>query len=364
MKKITTCLLAILLTACKNEPVAETKSPLAVRTVTVQAATRSEMRLLRSVILPGLREVLSFRVPGNIASLKLEVGDSVQAGSVLALLDDADYKLKLAQAEAEGERAKAAADLALSQLDRAETQYTAGSMTLRELQAAQTNHKAADAAAKAAALAIDLMRNQVSYTSLASTIDGFVEARPVEEGQNVQATQAIYIISSGKDLDIDLNVPDAIIDEIQMGDKVDIKVDTLPGLQLAGTIDKIGPNASTATHSYPVTIKLATRPAELKAGMAVSCQLHLHKADLPPTALFLPQSAVLVSPADDRTFVYVVSGGIARKQEVHLRKENEKVVLSAGQVEIANGLSPGAVVISKGLALVHDGDTVTLYQGE
>ena len=119
---ISLMMLVLLLSSCGEEQqVREVIRP--VRYVQVFSTGGTRTRVFSGVAQAGLESRLSFRVPGTIKGVAVEVGDRVNAGDVIAALDPSDYELQVQQAEAGRANAQAQARNAESNYERVRRLY-------------------------------------------------------------------------------------------------------------------------------------------------------------------------------------------------------------------------------------------------
>ncbi len=246
--------------------------------------------------------VLSFKtVQSRIVELPFDEGQTVKSGTLIARVDDSDYKQQAAIAEAAlnaqmrqldvAEQAVDAtrrtvisdeADVALKQLefDRAQTLLTKGAGTvdardvaqtaLKQSQAVLDRDKALEAVAdKSVALAIanigsakaalELSKIVLGYTTLTAPFDGVILVRQAELGEVVSPGAAIVTLA-----DIDhvwlrayVNEPD--VGKIRLGEAATVTTDSYPGKEYPGRISFISESAeftpkSVETHAERVTL--------------------------------------------------------------------------------------------------------------
>ena len=99
-------ILASMIIACSEPPPPLSETVRAIRTVTVSEPASGKMRRFSGVVEAATTSSISFEVPGNVQEVKVDVGDSVSKGQVLARLDESRFQLNLdaANATVEGPR--------------------------------------------------------------------------------------------------------------------------------------------------------------------------------------------------------------------------------------------------------------------
>ncbi len=96
------------LSACKDGETASGPPPRTVLVTTIEYVREPQTRSLVANIKPRVESELGFRVAGKIAQRRVQIGDPVRAGQVLATLDQTDFQLQAEQAEADAKAASVA----------------------------------------------------------------------------------------------------------------------------------------------------------------------------------------------------------------------------------------------------------------
>jgi membrane fusion protein, multidrug efflux system len=200
--------IASLLAACESPPPAEeTLRP--VRTVEVRYdGARDTSRYFGSV--QARHEIeQAFRVGGKVMERRVDVGQAVSEGDVLAVLDDVDYRLTEQATRQQLEAASARARQAESDYRRLQALKLDGSVSESDEEHAQSELLTSRAAAEGETRKLALARNQVKYTILYASSSGVVTSVRLEVGQVVAAGQPIIAIASEGQPEIVVDVPEA-----------------------------------------------------------------------------------------------------------------------------------------------------------
>lgn len=230
---------------------------------------------------------VSPKVSGQIVEVKIKDNQTVKAGDVVAIIDNADYKVKVEQANAAYERAllnqnnahanlsAANSEIALAQKDveRYENLYKAGAVSkqrldqavtkLDSLKATQTTAEQAvlsadtEKAAKVADADLNVLKAQkkaaelaLSYTKILAPIDGTVSNKKVEVGMMVQAGTPLFVVVP-HDVWVVANFKETQIRGMKAGMPVDIKIDTYPDRVFKGKIDSIQRSSGAKASLFP-----------------------------------------------------------------------------------------------------------------
>src|SRR5437870_8727078 len=263
------------------------------------------------------------KVGGFVTEVRVDENNRVKLGDTLVVLDDRDYRVRLAQAdadlgvalaavsnrarvgqaEAQVEQAQANAEKAHADLDRIKPLAEKDIVPKQALDAAEAAARAADAAlaaAQAALLGADARvaaaraaRDQAalnfSYTRITAPAEGVVSKKTVELGQLVQPGQPLISVVPLGDVWVTANLKETQIQDVTAGDPVDFTVDAYPGVHFCGKVESISPatgakfsllppdnatgNFTKVVQRLPVRIRLdgkndPTRP--LRPGMSVA----------------------------------------------------------------------------------------------
>ncbi len=176
-----------------------------------------------ATVVPAERRVVSAMDGGVVKRVYVHEGDAVQAGQLLAQLDDSDAAVKLAQAQAA---------LGQARHDLAEAEFkndvsAAGPATIRaNLHAVETQ----------------LEQERVSDAQLRAPIAGIVVTPKVEErvGSMVKSGEAFCEIVASDRMATEMSVPEADLGLLRRGRSVALKLNAFPTTTFSGTLDRIG----------------------------------------------------------------------------------------------------------------------------
>jgi membrane fusion protein (multidrug efflux system) len=303
------------------------------------------------------------KATGIVLQLLAEEGMRVRKGQLLAVLDDAAARNKLAQANGTLRKAQAAFEkaqkgFALQVTSRSE--YDSDKYDLETQRAV------------VAGAEIDL-----ANTRVAAPIAGVVAKRSIKLGNLVQANQTLFEIVDMDPLQAVLNVPERDLDTLKAGQPVRLRVDALPGRVFAGTIARIAPVVDAASGTFRATCQFRDDTRALKPGMFGRVEVAY---DQRHDALVVPRAAIVEEDGESSVFVIepapakpagpaaakgrpgeavaaerakpIPSGLVAKRRLV-------KTGYTEGdRVEIRDGLNKGDRVITIGRNAVRDGTEV------
>lgn len=273
------------------------------------------------------------RIPGRVVQILAEEGDRVQAGQVLARIDDDRLRLELARAEADLSRLRQ--DLARQ-----------GEMHQRNLIATEVFERL-QYEVQAQQAQVDLVRLELSYSDITAPIDGVVSERMVRAGNMVNTSDAVFMVTAMEPLQAILNVPERELARLRSGQPARLQVDALPGEIFTGRVDRISPVVDAASGTFRVTIALEGHGGRLRPGMFGRFQIVYDRRD---GAVLVPVAAVMNE--DGRQSVFVVSDGEAQRRAITVGHRNN------GEFEVRDGLEAGERVVVIGQASLRSGAEV------
>ncbi|HKJ75825.1 MAG TPA: efflux RND transporter periplasmic adaptor subunit [Gammaproteobacteria bacterium] len=241
--------------------------------VAVWAATAGPAALAAEVeaTLDWARRVeLSTPVSGVVAEVAAEPGDAVAAGEALVRLDPRPLKAAARAAQARVDRTRPARDEAERELERSRELYERTLLSKHDLQVAEIEHAAADAALREAQAALEQARLDLEYSVVRAPFEAWVLERPAQVGQTVvtrlEARPLVVLAERGRML-ARAAVAEVVAGELERGRQLEVVVD---GRGYAGTVRTVGlePVADGGeTPRYPVTVVFSHDGAErLRAG--------------------------------------------------------------------------------------------------
>ncbi len=309
------------------------------------------------------RETLARRLPanGNLAAwqeasigsdsngLRLEevrvnVGDVVHKGQLLARFADDSVQADLAQARAGRQEARAALAEAEANARRAQALKASGAMSEQQIQQLVTAAQTAQARVAAAQAAVDVQRLRLKHTQVLAPDAGVISARSATVGAVAGAgTELFRLLRQGR-LEWRAELPAADLARLAPGTQA--LVSTAGGAQVQGRVRMLAPTVDLQTRNALVYVDLPAHP-ELRAGQFVRGEFLLGQQQ----ALTVPLSAVVVRDGFSHVFELGADG------RVHLRRV-QTGQRSGERLEVSDGLAPEARIVERGGAFLSDGDLV------
>ncbi len=341
----------VLLAGCsKPVPVAEDIRP--VRAMTVAPARATTVAELSGEVRPRIESKLGFQVAGRIISRRVEVGQRVAVGEVLATLDAADYKLSAAASGAQLLSAQVDRDQQRTDYKRFEDLYRQGFISAADLERRKSQLDAAEAKYTQSAAQANVSGNQETYATLGAAQAGVVTGVDAEVGQVVAAGQSVIRVAQTSEKEVAITIPENRLEALRLIRDVRVSL-WAGGGELKGRVREIAPIADPATRTYPARITLLSAPASVALGMTATVTF---EAPLPLPIIALPMQALLRE--DNATYVWLLD---STNMTVR-RSAIEVATVSGNDLVIARGVQPGDRVITAGVHLLKDGQKVKVVE--
>ena len=346
--------LMTLLTACGEHAVAP--EPIrAVRTAIVSTGTAGLTHEYAADVRARVESRLSFRVGGKLLARKVNLGDSVKPGQVLAQLDPQDLVLGRDAANAAMIGARANRDQMGADYKRYIDLHKQGYISAAELERRDNAFKAAQAQFDQAKAQFSAQGNQAGYAQLVADVAGVVTAVDAEPGMVVAAGTPIVRVAVDGSRDVVFSVPEDKVGALRAAASV-------PGalkVRLWGTgqvlrdasLREVSAAADPATRTF--LAKADVGKIDAKLGQTATVVLALPKAT---RVIKLPLEAVLQQQG--KTTVWVLDGAT-----MTVKPQTVTVAGADGnEVVIAAGLTPGQEVVVAGVHVLTAGQKVSRYQ--
>jgi RND family efflux transporter MFP subunit len=313
--------------------------------------------------------LLSARTMGSILEVRVQSGDTVKAGQVIAVIDARDIETSRRQAEAGRreaqdaqpvadsgvEAAKAQLDLAESSHRRMKSLFDDKSITAQEFDEAEARLKTArasyamarakrhqlDSKVQQADEAVAQTKLQASFAQVTAPFAGTVIERKAEPGMLASPGTPIAVIEQGGAYRLEASVDESRLAKIRPGMAVRVHLDAFDK-DLAARVDEVVPALDPGSHSFIVKLNLPG-VAGLRSGVFGRALFEFGERE----TLAVPASAMVHEGQIDRLFV--AEGNAARGRMVKAGTR------SGDMVEILSGLSAGELVIERPPQTLADG---------
>jgi len=284
----------------------------------------------------------------RLADVRVNVGDVVKRGQVLATFAPQTMQAELAQIRAGVVEAEANAADAQANAERARSLQATGALSEAQINQYLTAAQTARARLAAQRAAAQVQELRVAQTRVLAPDDGVISARSATVGAVLPAGQELFrMIRQGR-LEWRAEVPSADLGRIRPGVKASVV--GASGGSVEGTVRMIAPTVDPQTRSGLVYVDLPTQGADaagLKAGMFARGEFELGTRD----ALTVAQQSVVVRDGFSYVFRMNPDGRVTQLKVQTGRRSGDRI-------EVVSGVPPDAVLVSSGAGFLNDGDLV------
>jgi RND family efflux transporter MFP subunit len=278
---------------------------------------------------------LGFLVSGKINSIRVQEGDIIQAGEILASLDPTSY-----------EQAKEIADANLNQM---QDDYARISQLYEKKSIAESEYIKISNGLKAAKAQQVLQTKNVNDTKLYSPITGIVLKKGVEVGEIIGQGIQVFAISDIKQVKVQCFVPASDLRNISIGNKASVYVASLDSI-FSGTIVEIGTLADAATRTFPIKIIIDNPNMLLRPGMTAEISI---QTNMPEQSCMIPTECIL-HDVNNMPYVFIADT---------VSQKAFKILVSIGtisnnMIEITEGLNVNHQVIVAGQHKLENGSSI------
>lgn len=328
-----------------------------------QGRVEKKVRLVGALV-PSHTVPLGPKTAGRVSRVLVQVGDRVEKGDLVAVLEAGELEAQVRQAEAalaaaradlarveKGataeelrrleaavSQAQAAADAARAAYERAKPLFDAGVISRQQYEQAETQLRvseaqleqaraaldaaragatpevaaAAEARVRQAQAALDLARTALSGAEVRAPMAGVVCETRGEPGELVAAGTPLAVLAVTDPLLLELNLPEQLAGALEPGKEVTVKVAAAGDLSVQAKTLWVAPAASAQTRLFRARLEVPNPEGRLKPGMFAEAYVVEQAAE----GLVVPQEAVLT--ADGGARVFVVEEGVARERPVEV----------------------------------------------
>ena len=312
------------------------------------------------------KAVVSAKIQGRLAELKVEEGSRVREGQLLARLESADYQAQVSRAAAQVERAQA--DLAENQrqLRQAERLTRESIMPQDQLEAVQSRVRIAEAGVSQARADMAFAQATLRNTRILAPFTGTVVKKMAEVGESVApippgvnistSSGAIVALADLDTLEVEADVAESNVARLDSEQPAEVTVEAFPDRRYRAVLRQVIPTADRTKATVQVKVTILDKDQNLKPEMSAKvtflerAQPREPGAAAETPAVTVPAEAVVAR--DGKPVVFEVKDGKARQRAILTGPTRQ------GQVVVTQGLSGTETLVVRPPESLRDGDAV------
>ncbi|MCX8091928.1 MAG: efflux RND transporter periplasmic adaptor subunit [Verrucomicrobiae bacterium] len=324
----------LLLSGCgRHSKPADSATSLPVATVRVQTIDDQPRALTEEIVgtvRARTRATLEAKIAGRITELPVVLGQSLEAGDLVARLDVREIQARLDQARAVLEQAR-------RDRDRFATLLRQQAVTQAEFDGVEARFRVAEAAVAEA-------ETMLGYAEVRAPFDGVVTRKLADVGDLATPGRPLIELEDPNALRLEADVPEALISHVQPGAKLPVRIHAA-NAELEGVVAEMAPAADPNSRTFRVKLDLPGAPG-LKPGLFGRVAVPVGETRAPR----VPAQALV--QRGQMEMVFVVADGRA---QMRLVKSGKRL---GEEVELVSGVRPGERVVVEGAGALMDGQPV------
>jgi membrane fusion protein (multidrug efflux system) len=318
---------------------AATNAPDTVAVFVLHDTSVSKNIELPAELLPYEQAELFARVQGYVKDMKVDLGDRVRRGQILALIEAPELQTRYAEFQSSLQAARAkymsSADV-YQRLYKASQAKTAGIVAPVELERSR-NQLMADSASYEASRKLAQSYEQVTgYLVIKSPFDGIVTARNADRGTLVGNSQMILKVQNNHTLRLRIAVPELYVASATAKKEISFRVDAYPEKLFTATLSRKSGTIDPVTRTEQWEFSYDNKAGTLKAGSFAYVKLDLQRAG---NSFLIPAAAIATN--QERKFVIKVSNGKAEWVDVRQGMSTDR------GIEVFGNLHNGDTLVSR-----------------
>ncbi len=285
------------------------------------------------------------QVPGQVVNIFFHSGQQVATGDNLVQLDDSldreSLKMQQAQYNLNSQDYKRKQELAAKKV-----------ISQDELDRSRTQMLQSESSVATAKINIEKKLIKAPFA-------GRLGISEVNLGQYVSPGQPLVSLQQMDPLFVDFSLPEQQLNQVSVGQKVNLSVDAFPNQAFAGQITAINSKADVATHMISIRATIPNNNNQLYPGLFADVKVLLSQ---PVNVVAVPQTAVTYSLHGDSVYVIENKGKDAQGNPIYIANQRFVTVGERRDnvVAITSGVQPGEEVVSSGQLKLQPGMRVNI----
>ena len=280
-------------------------------------------------------------VDGRIDELPVDIGDQVKKGALLCRLDDRNLQIQRASRMQEIDGAKLALQKAGRNFSRSRQLFADHLVSAEVYEDSRTEYDLNTNLLERALSALRLVEDQISKTKILAPFDCTVLTRPISLGQTVSGAAGfnsgteVLTIANLKAMVINAHINQADVTRLNPGQVVEIQVESVPGLQMKGSLERIAPQAviKNGIKGFGARVLITEIDPRVRPGMTALLTIPVASAE---SVLAVPLAAVFTEQGERYVFI---------KQEEKFERRTVLIgIADHFMAEVREGLAANDVV--------------------
>jgi RND family efflux transporter MFP subunit len=351
-------LIIFVLSACREEPPAPVERIRAIKTITVSDQASGKIRKFSGVVEAADSSSIGFEVSGNVREVRVDVGDRITKGQVLAVLDKRTYNLNVTAAEAEVGRAEVQLADKRNDLDRYQriNKQDPGAVSQAALDQSQAAVDSARKQVQFTKSQLNLAQRDLAKTVLRAPFDGVIANRYIDAFNEIARGQKCFDLFENTGMEVAISIPEDAIDDIYMEQKGEIQFAVIADRTYHGRVTEISKVAGTA-NAFPIKLTVEDPDQRIRPGMTARVTLLLSGGQK-KAAYLVPISAIAQSGDSTKGYVFVYDPATSTVKRIPIDGSSVR----GNSAVISEGVKDGDIIAVAGVSFLEDGQKVKLME--
>jgi HlyD family secretion protein len=333
-----------------------------------QAVAGTPILSATGYVVPRRKAVVSAKIQGRLAELRVEEGSRVAQGEILARLESANYEAQVQQAEASVQRAEADLSESRRLLRQNEGLAREKVVSQDQLEAALSRVQISDAVLAQARADLALAQALSRDTVIRAPFTGVVLKKMAEVGESVApippgvnistSSGAIVALADLDTLEVEADVSESNVAKLGPDQPAEVAVEAFPDRRYKAVLRQIIPTADRTKATVQVKVTILDKDGDLRPEMTARVTFidpgrgTASASASPAPSVTVPEGAVVTR--DGKSLVFEVRGGKVKERAVVTGTSRQ------GQIVVREGLVGSETLVLEPPATLRDGDAVRI----
>jgi len=338
-----------------------------VETMTVELSTiADQVRSYGTVKAQDLVSV-SPQVSNRLTDIYVDLGDTVEAGQLMAKIYDKTFRDQLSQAQAQLAQSRIALRRDSAQFERQRQLLEMDLVSDSEYEIALATYRNTMAQLESARASLTQAQENFNFTEVRAPVNGVVVSRSLEEGDLAPSGQTLFELASDSGFETRIFLPVQDWRSVRIGQSVQLRVSNEASVSATGIVSRKSPQLDPTTGLGEVVITLTQVGGSIYSGVLAENLINIQTND---NAVVIPRSALVevvetvVNPESntielERSYSVFVSKGDSMAE----RRTLELGIEQGDRIEVLSGLQPGENIVITGQQGLEEGGRISVASG-
>lgn len=310
---------------------------------------------------------VSPQVSNRLTNIYVDLGDTVEAGQLMAKIYDKTFRDQLSQAQAQLAQSRIALRRDSAQFERQRQLLEMDLVSDSEYEIALATYRNTMAQLESARASLTQAQENFNFTEVRAPVNGVVVSRSLEEGDLAPSGQTLFELASDSGFETRIFLPVQDWRSVRIGQSVQLRVSNEASVSATGIVSRKSPQLDPTTGLGEVVITLTQVGGSIYSGVLAENLINIQTND---NAVVIPRSALVevvetvVNPESntielERSYSVFVSKGDSMAE----RRILELGIEQGDRIEVLSGLQPGDNIVITGQQGLEEGGRISVASG-